>query len=248
MEPALLAMPPVLLIPGNMCDARLWQPVADLLRDAGHTVLHAPRLDQTSIADMAEVVERRIAEPAAVVGFSMGAIVAAELARRSPERVAALGLVAFNASADLPERAAVRPRQQEAVRQGHLEVIVADELKPNYLAQANRGDAHLLAIVMGMARALGPEAFIAQSEALRLRPDLRSALADFRMPVLLACGSEDQLCPPEWHRRWAEMIGSNAKVATMAGAGHLLPLEQPDLLADALIAWLAEEALCPTEF
>jgi pimeloyl-ACP methyl ester carboxylesterase len=196
---------------------------------------------------MVAVTESVIEEPAAVVGFSMGAIVAAELARRSPERVAALGLVAFNASADLPERAAVRPRQQEAVRQGHLEAIVADELKPNYFAKSNRGDARLLATVMDMARALGSDTFIAQSEALRLRPDLRPALADFRMPALLACGSEDQLCPPEWHRRWAAIIGPNAKVIEVAGAGHLLPLEQHIPLADALIGWLAEEALCATK-
>jgi pimeloyl-ACP methyl ester carboxylesterase len=242
-------MPPFLLIPGNMCDARLWQPVADLLQEAGHTVRHAPPLGQASIAEMVEAVGRVIDEPAVVVvGFSMGAIVAAELARRSPERVAALGLVAFNASADLPERAAARPRQQEAVRQGQLDAIVTDELKPNYLAQANRGDSRLLTIIMDMARALGPEVFVAQSEALRLRPDLQSALSDFRMPVLLACGIEDRLCPPRWHWRWAEMIGANAQVIEVAGAAHLLPLEQPTALADALIGWLAEDALCPTEF
>lgn len=237
-------MPPILLIPGNMCDARLWQPVAERLGAAGHAVCHAPRLDQSSIADMAEVVGRTITQPTVLVGFSMGAIVAAELARRSPERVAALGLVAFNASGDLPERAAVRPRQQDEVRQGHLEAIVADELKPNYLAEANRGDTELLATVMGMARALGPEAFIAQSEALRRREDLRPVLAGFGMPVLLACGSEDQLCPPEWHRRWADAIGSNAQVIEIAGAGHLLPLEQPRPLADAMVGWLAKEQLC----
>ena len=239
-------MPPILLIPGNMCDARLWQPVADTLREAGHTVLHAPRLDQKSVEDMAKAVGAMIDGSATVVGFSMGAIVAAEIARGSPQRVAALGLLAFNASADLPERAAVRPRQQEAVRQGHLETIVADELKPNYLAQANRGDARLLATVMDMARALGPDAFIAQSEALRLRADLRPVLPGFRMPVLVACGSEDRLCPPEWHRRWAEMIGPNARVTEVVGAGHLLPLEQPSPLAEVLLGWLAENALCPT--
>lgn len=232
---------PVLLIPGNMCTERLWWPAAERLTAGGHSVLHAPRLDQSSIAAMADAVLAEIDRPAVVVGFSMGAIVAAELARRAPDRVAALGLVAFNASADLPERAAVRPRQQAAVREGRLEAIVADELKPNYLAAANRRDAELLAVVMEMARALGPEAFIAQSEALRLRGDLRPALPGLAMPVLLSCGSEDRLCPPEWHRRWAELIGTNARVVEIAAAGHLLPLEQPHALADALIGWLAEE-------
>lgn len=239
-------MPPVLLIPGNMCDERLWRPVAARLAAAGHTVRHAPRLDQATIGAMARAVAATIAGPVVAVGFSLGAIAAAELAVNVPERVAALGLVAFNASADLPERAAMRPRQQEAVRKGQLEAIVADELKPNYLADENRGDPKLLATVMAMARALGPDVFLAQSEALRLRSDLRPELAKLRMPVLLACGSEDRLCPPEWHRRWVDMIGRNASFSEVPGAGHLLPLEQPDALADALIGWLAEEAQCRT--
>jgi pimeloyl-ACP methyl ester carboxylesterase len=239
-------MPPVLLIPGNMCDARLWAPVAGRLGAAGAQVRHAPPLVQASIAEMASATLDAMHEPAAVIGFSMGAIVAAEMARRAPSRVAALGLVAFNASADLPERAAVRPRQQAAVRDGRLAAIVSDELKPNYLAAANRSDALLLHQIMEMAQALGPDAFVAQSEALRLRADLRSALPAFAMPVLLACGSEDRLCPPEWHRRWAAMIGSNGRFVEIAGAGHLLPMERPAELADALLRWLTEETLCTT--
>jgi pimeloyl-ACP methyl ester carboxylesterase len=239
-------MAPVLLIPGNMCDERLWAPIAGSLAAAGHAVRHAPRLDQGSIAAMADAVLGEAGEAFIPIGFSMGAIVAAELARRAPERVSALGLIAYNASSDLPERAAVRPRQQEAVREGRLEELVADELKPNYLAEANRRDAALLQTVMEMARTLGPQAFVAQSEALRLRQDQRSALAELTMPVLLACGSEDRLCPPEWHRTWAGMIGSNARFCEIPAAGHLLPLEQPHALADALRGWLAEEPLCLT--
>ena len=234
-------MPPVLLIPGNMCDERLWQPVAALLSTAGRSVRHAPRLDQTSISAMAQAARESIDEPTVVVGFSMGAIVAGELTRNSPERVAALGLIAFNASPDLAERAAVRPRQQEAVRRGGLETIVSEELKPNYLAEGNRGNTHLLTTTMEMARALGPEVFVAQSEALRLRGDLRPALPRLDMPVMLACGSEDRLCPPEWHRRWATMIGPNAHFSEIPAAGHLLPLEQPRALADALLGWLEKE-------
>jgi pimeloyl-ACP methyl ester carboxylesterase len=239
-------MAPVLLIPGNMCDERLWHPVAAKLTRAGHHVRHAGRLDQPSIPAMAAAVREELDRAVVAVGFSMGAIVAAELARTAPDKVAALGLIAFNASADLPERAAVRPRQQAQVRAGHLAEIVAGELKPNYLAEANRGDAELLDLVMQMAVALGPDVFVAQSEALRTRADLRPALPRLAMPVLLACGSEDRLCPPEWHRRWAKAIGANARFTEIARAGHLLPLEQSDALAQTVIGWLAEEIVCPT--
>lgn len=240
-------MPPILLIPGNMCDKRLWLPVAQYLTAAGHRVEHAPLLEQASIADMAEAAFSAASMPVVAVGFSMGAIIAAEMASRAPHRIAALALVAFNASADLPERAAARPRQQEAVRDGRLTEIVADELKPNYLADVNRRDTALLETVMEMALALGPQVFLRQSEALRLRRDLRPELPGLDMLVLLACGSEDRLCPPEWHCEWANAIGPSARVTQIDGAGHLLPLEQPQQLADTLIGWLAEEALCRAE-
>lgn len=237
-------MSDILLIPGNMCDERLWGPVAERLTAAGHSVQYAPPLVHGSIADMAETILSALNAPVIAVGFSMGAIVAAEMARSAPERITALGLIAFNASADLPERAAARPRQQQEVRKGGLARIVADELKPNYLAQASRGDAELLDTVMQMALSLGPNVFVAQSEALRLREDLRPALQDFAMPVMLSCGSEDRLCPTEWHRQWTAVIGANARFEEIPQAGHLLPLEQPNALADALIGWLAKEAPC----
>ena len=240
-----MTAPPLLLIPGNMCDERLWEPVAGWLKAAGHAVLHAPRLDQGSIERMAEAALAVHDGLIVAVGFSMGAIIAGEMACRSSNRIAALGLIAFNASADLPERAAVRPRQQAEVREGRLAALVADELKPNYLAEAKRSDEALLGTVMEMALALGPEAFVAQSESLRLRRDLRADLTGLKMPVMLACGSEDRLCPPAWHRKWASLIGPNARFAEIAGAGHLLPLERPEPLAETLLGWLEEEPLCP---
>jgi len=238
--------PPVLLIPGNMCDSRLWHPVAERLGAAGYEVRHSTRLDHGSIGAMADAELAEQPEPVVVVGFSMGAIVAAEMALRAPDQIAALGLIAFNASDDLPERAAVRPRQQAEVRSGRLAEIVADELKPNYLAKANRSNAELLELVMRMALELGPEVFATQSEALRTRRDLRPAMPGLAMPVLLSCGSHDTLCLPAWHRRWTGMIGPHARFNEIAGAGHLLPLEQPEALADALLGWLAEEPLCQT--
>lgn len=241
-------MPAILLIPGNMCDERLWAPIAEYLASAGYQVRHAKPLVQNSIAAMAAELLETVAIPTIVIGFSMGAIVGAEMARCAPDRIAGLGLIAFNASADLPERSAVRPRQQAEVHEGGLAKIVAEELKPNYLALVNRNDADVLETVMDMALGLGPRVFVSQSEALRRREDLRPALPGFEIPVLLACGSEDRLCPPEWHRCWAELIGANATFTEIEEAGHLLPLEQPQALADALVGWLAKEPLCQTAF
>jgi pimeloyl-ACP methyl ester carboxylesterase len=223
---------PVLLA-GNMCDARLWT------LDTRAVLPGAVDADLTQDDTIAAMAERALAAaegPLLPVGFSMGGIVALAMAERAPERMAGLVLLDTNASADLPERAAARPRQQADVRAGALERVVVEELKPNYLAVANRADAALLARLRDMALALGPDVFVRQSEALRTRPDLRRVLPSLDAPVLLMCGEEDRLCPPEWH----QALAADARAATLhvvPRAGHMLPLEQPAVLAAMLSSW-----------
>lgn len=173
------------------------------------------------------------------VGFSMGAIVALEMARQAPERIAGLVLTALNATADLPDRAAQRPRQQAEVRGGGLERVLVEELKPNYLARANRGDQALLALLRDMGLRLGTDVFVQQSEALRTRDDLTDVLRTATVPILLLCGAEDTLCPPEWHRHWRD-LATDASLHVVEHAGHMLPLEAPVAVADHLRGWLHE--------
>ena len=230
-----------ILLPGNMCDDRLWSGGGDLLRMAlGERSVVCADADLTrddSIAAMATRALGTVEGPVLAIGFSMGAIVAIEMAVQAPKRVAGLVLAGYNATADLPERAAIRPLQQAEVRAGGLERVLVEELKPNYLAQCNRGDRNLLTLLRDMGMGLGEDVFVRQSEALRLRRDRRPTLRKLKVPVLYLCGLEDGLCPPDWHRQWATMT-AGARLAMVAGAGHMLPLEQPQAFAEAIGQWL----------
>lgn len=230
------------LLPGNMCDARLW---TDAVRSVLPGVRNADTAQDDSIAAMAA---RALADTPGLllpIGFSMGAILAVEMWCQAPDRIAGLVLLGYNATADLPERAANRPVQQAEVRAGGLERVLVEELKPNYLAARNQGNASLLALLRDMGLALGADVFVRQSEALRLRADRREALGGIGVPVLLGCGAEDRLCPPEWHADWAARI-AGAEQFVVAGAGHMLPLEAPDTLAATLRQWLASNAIACT--
>jgi pimeloyl-ACP methyl ester carboxylesterase len=222
------------LLPGNMCDARLWTPeVRAVLTGA----VDADLTQDDSIAAMAARTLAAVDGPLLPIGFSMGAIVAVEMALQAPDRIIGMGLIGYNATADLPERAAHRPVQQAEVRTGGLERVLVEELKPNYLGSANRDNAALLALLRDMGMALGPDVFIRQSEALRLRADRVATLPHITCPVLLMCGTEDALCPPEWHSRWQSLF-PDAWLFT-AGCGHMQPLEAPDVIIDSLKTWLA---------
>lgn len=239
-------MTKAVLIPGNMCDERLWDGgggvLLRVLQAHRFTVDHAVTTRDATVTDMAERALTTDDGPLLPIGFSMGAIVAIEMARRAPERIVGLVLVGLNAAADLPERAARRPGQQDEVRAGGLERILIEELKPNYLAAQHRGDIALLNLLRDMGMTLGPDVFVRQSEALRTRDDLRPVLGTLSVPVLLACGAEDALCPPAWHECWADMI-DDARLIVFEGSGHMLPLEAPDAFTEAIDRWITEKGI-----
>ena len=226
--------PTLVLLGGNMCDERLWHDMpCALLAEA----VHADLSRDDTIAKMAERTLAGTDGALIPIGLSMGGIVALEMARQAPTRIAGLVLSDTNAGADLPERAAARPAQQKRVLAGELKTLVADELKPAYLAKRNRDNHSLRALILQMAVDLGEVVFVHQSEALRTRDDLRCVLDEFVGPILLTCGAEDRLCPPEWHYAMAARC-ANAEVEVIDGAGHLLPLEQPDQFAATVLSWL----------
>jgi pimeloyl-ACP methyl ester carboxylesterase len=226
--------PTPVLLPGNMCDARLW---TEAVRATFSGAIDADLTQDGSIQAMAERTLAATDGQLLAVGFSMGAIVAVEMAVQAPERIVGLVLSGYNATADLLERAAHRPAQQSEVRAGGLERVLVEELKPNYLAAQNRKDHALLGILRDMGMDLGTDVFVRQSEALRLREDRRDAIAALDMPVLYLCGAEDTLCPPAWHQIWTDMT-PKAQFSQISGAGHMVPLEAPKAFAATIGHWL----------
>lgn len=226
---------PLVLLPGMMCDERLFGPQAAAL-SAGRDMIHG---DITGAADMeslaAEVLDA--APPAfALAGLSMGGIVAMEVIRQAPERVTRLALLDTNPRAELPEVRARRGPQIEAVRAGGLARVMREELKPNYLTPGPR-HREILDLCMAMALDLGAEVFERQSLALRDRPDQQATLRAVRVPTLILCGRQDALCPVDRHELMHALVPAS-RLVIVEGAGHLPTLEQPGAVTVALEDWL----------
>jgi pimeloyl-ACP methyl ester carboxylesterase len=220
-----------------MCDEDLW----DGLKLPGDLV-HADLTRDDSIVGMAERALEEAPPKFVAVGLSMGGIVAFQIARLAPERLEGLVLLDTNPSADTPEKQTMRSRQQNSVLAGKLAQVVAEELKPNYLASANRLRIDLLDRAHAMSLRLGPDVFIRQAEALKTRPDAWPVLPTLQMPVLVACGAEDRLCPPELHARMAAAC-QQADFSIIENAGHLTPMEQPQMLSSLIAEWTAKHRI-----
>lgn len=227
-------MTPLVLIPGMMCDARLW---ADLpARLNRRMVIHAPCTEAETVEDLAASILADAPRHFALAGLSMGGIVAMEMLRQAPERIERLALMDTNPFA---ESEAIRQRRQPQIDRalaGDLAEVMRSEMKPHYLAPGPR-NAAVLDLCLAMALALGPEVFARQSRALRDRPDQAETLARFTGPALVLMGRHDRLCPLERHEAMQAMM-PQSRLVIIEEAGHLPTLEAPEATASALIGWL----------
>ncbi len=227
-------MTALVLIPGMMCDARLWGRAVENL--PVNSVHHAVPTEGNSIAGMATRILATAPDSFALAGLSLGGIVAMDILARAPERVQRVALVDTNPFAEIPEVQARRAGQMARARSGDLEGVMRDEMKPHYLAPG--ADPAILDLCMAMALSLGSDVFCNQSIALRDRPDQQTGLAAYRGPALVLMGAQDRLCPRDRHERMhALLVGSRFTV--IENAGHLPPLEQPAATREALVSWLS---------
>lgn len=228
-------MTPLILLPGMMCDARLFTPQIDAL-SGKYPILCAPIGGHETMQALAADVLAYAPERFALAGLSMGGIVAMEILRQAPDRVVGLALMDTNPLAELDEVKARRGPQIDAVGRGDLRKVMAEEMKPNYLADGPRRAA-ILDLCMDMAMDLGPDVFVNQSKALRDRPDQSNTLRNFTGGALILCGRDDALCPVSRHELMHDLM-PQSRLEIIENAGHLPTLEQPQQTTAALTRWL----------
>jgi pimeloyl-ACP methyl ester carboxylesterase len=242
---------PLLLLPGTLCDARVFAPVVARLsaapdaeegagRSASSTARRVIVGDMTGAETTPALAAKLLADAPprfALAGFSLGGIVALEMIAQAPERIERIALLATNARPDPAANAAPRRDAVErALRHGMATFI--DDSWPKPVAPRNAADSGLRALIVAMAETGGHTVLASQSEVAIHRADSRPRLKDIAVPALVLCGEDDVVCRPDAHREMAELI-PGATLAIIPGAGHFVLLESPDAVAAHLRAWLA---------
>ncbi|MDP7553658.1 MAG: alpha/beta hydrolase [Candidatus Thioglobus sp.] len=228
-------MTPVVMIPGMMCDERIFaHQIEELGTDT--EVYIADISKYSSIQELASDVLENSPPKFFLVGHSMGGIVAMEMCSQEPDRIEKLVIMDSNPKPELEETKLKREPQIRDVVSGNLAQVMKEEMKPNYLADSYK-QKDILNTCMEMALTLGPEVFVRQSRALQGRDDQQSTLEDLDIPVLIMCGSEDKLCSLEKHELMHNII-NDSKLEVVMGAGHMPTLEQPQKTTEVIKSWL----------
>jgi uncharacterized protein YjlB len=127
----IMSVSALVLLPGMMCDARMYTSQIEALKDIAECqVGYIGGVD--NMANIARQVLDQAPENFALVGLSMGGIVAMEIVRQAPERVTRLALMDTNPKAEIDEVKAAREPQIEAAQAGQLEQLLREVMVPRY--------------------------------------------------------------------------------------------------------------------
>ena len=236
------ALGPALVFSNSLgTDHRIWDEVVGLLGERyrillydkrGHGLSEAPAapyaMDQHA-DDLIGLLDHFGIARVAVVGLSVGGMIAQRVAVRVPERVAALALCDTAAKIGSAEMWNQRIAALEA---GGLESIADAVLGRWFTAhyQETRPDA--MAGWRAMLTRQTLQGYAGTCAAIR-DCDLTADAPAISVPTLALAGEADLSTPPDLVRATAALI-PGARFELIRRSGHLPCIEQPEALADAL--------------
>jgi pimeloyl-ACP methyl ester carboxylesterase len=243
--------PPLVLVHAFPLDGRMWAPQVGPLGSHYQVVVPdlrgfgAARDQVVEVAgmdlladDLVRLLDERGLDQVVLCGLSMGGYVALAFARRHPDRLRGLVLAATKATADDEQAAAARLEMADRVLDEGVGFLPAAMMPVLLGSTSRRLRPSLVERVTKLVLEQEPAAIAAAQRGMARRPDVTAELAAITVPTLVLCGVEDERFGPDVGRALAAAI-PDARFVQIAEAGHLLNLEQPALVNEALLDFVA---------
>jgi pimeloyl-ACP methyl ester carboxylesterase len=230
-------MPALVLIPGLLCDERLWNSQVQALKEYVEITV-ADITEEDNISAMAVAVLQHAPEQFSLAGFSLGSQVALEIMRVAKGRVTRLALLSATHGGLPPTLNVALQQAIQQLEQGRFREYF-DAAYLTYVAPSKSEDQVLKGTFINMARAVGREAGLRQMHALRAITGPITNLGEIRCQTVIIGGKEDRRASPEAQGQLARGI-AGAELVIVEDAGHFTPLEQPGAVSAALERWIME--------
>lgn len=242
--------PAVSLIHGFPLDRRMWRPQVAALASAGYRVItpdlrgfgdsdasEGPYTMDLFADDLVALLDHLHIGSTIVGGMSMGGYVLLNMLERYPELLAAASFIVTRSGAD--DEAGKNRRltlADELMRSGPR--FVADQFKKILFATRTATEKpEMVAEVYRWMMEKDAAGMAGGLLAMRGRKDYTDLLAGFQLPALVIGAEEDLAVPVENARTLAEGL-PQSRLRIIAGAGHMVNLEQPEAFNNCLLEFL----------
>jgi 3-oxoadipate enol-lactonase len=188
--------------------------------------------------DLARLLDARAATGAVVCGLSIGGMIAQALVSMRPDLVRGLVLMDTAHKIGTPDMWAERIA---AIRAGGIASIADAILARWFTPEFHRDREAELAGWRNMLSRAPVDGYLGCCAAIR-DADLTAAARAVAVPTLCMVGEMDGSTPPDLVADLARLV-PGARFVTIAGAGHLPCVEQPDAVASAMLGFFEETHL-----
>ena len=171
---------------------------------------------------------------AAVVGHSMGSLVALEFAARYPERAEAIALIGTGYPMTVSEHF-LRAAAEDHPTAYDMSTVWGHAARVPFASNPNPG-MWMYGDTLARLSRLAPGVLYADLKACDGYAGGREAASRVRCPALLLLGARDVMTPPRAAAMLAEAL-AGVRTVTL-DCGHALMAEAPDAVLDTLIAFL----------
>lgn len=246
--------PPLILIHGSLLDRRLWDEQVPVFARShrvirydvrGHGASKSAAVPYAHEHDLHALMQELQLDRAALIGLSMGGRIALQFSSTYPDRVTALVIIASGMDdyAYAPEIHACRAAMAAAIERGALQ-DAADAFLRLWAVGPRRTFGQLSPAVLEIARRMVEQSLTRASlDGFEepFSPSLRSRLREIQAPALIIVGEYDLSDMLLIANQLAQDV-PGAEQVIVAGAGHLVNLEQPEEFNSVVDAFLANHA------
>lgn len=214
-----------------MCTAQLWDFVCVEL--PSFECIFIDTTSATSFDEIDELLAEILPKNALVVAFSMGAYSAMHFAVSHTNRIQKMIVIAASATSLNAKELQLRKSTIDFLEKHNYKGIsTARALQ--FLHPKNHQRNELIQVIKKMDSDLGKEILIRQLKATSQRVDLTHELKNIETSIHVIASKEDQLVAIDAIKNTQQNL-PKATITVLKNCGHMIPLEMPNLLRDAIL-------------
>jgi 3-oxoadipate enol-lactonase len=241
---------PVLLVHGFPLDHSMWAEqlpalsanyrlIIPDLRGFGRSEVTEGTVTMEQYADdlAALLDELAIRDPLVFCGLSMGGYIAWQFWKRHAARLRSLILCDTRAAADTSDAARGRLETAEKVLTQGPQVVVDAMLGKVFAEETIRSQPAIVDRIRQVMQSTSPAGIAAALRGMAKRPDMTNELSSIQVPALVVCGEHDAITKLAEMREISQAL-PRARFVEVPRAGHMSPLEQPQIVNSAVLDFL----------